>query len=86
MKHISDEEMLEQRHETRLCWLEPWPAVGPDGNDITAHVEHRATVHDCINMNRRVAKASGRLTMGDDINHLRDFMAVHWAIPVEECK
>ena len=76
--------LLESRHETLLQWCEPWSACGPEGNDLNAHIILRATVHDCINMQRRVAKAAGRSTMGDDRNHLLDFMAIHWARVVEE--
>jgi hypothetical protein len=75
--------LLESRHETMLQWCEPWPACGPQGNDLDAHIILRATVHDCINMQRRVAKAAGRPTMGDDGNHLLDFMAIHWTRVVE---
>lgn len=71
--------LLESRHETTLQWCEPWPACGPEGNDLHANVTIRATVHDCINMQRRVAKAAGRATVGDDANHLLNFMAAHWA-------
>lgn len=78
------DKLLESRHETMLQWCEPWPACGPEGNDLDALVNHRATVHDCINMSRRAAKAAGRPTMGDDANHLMDFIAVHWANVVEE--
>lgn len=75
-------DMLEQRHMLKLAWAEPWPACGPEGNAIDAHIELRATVHDCINLSRAVAKAAGRPTMGDDENHLLEFLAVHWAVPV----
>ena len=76
--------LLESRHETLLQWCESWSACGPEGNDLNAHIILRATVHDCINMQRRVAKEAGRSTMGDDVNHLLDFMAIHWARVVEE--
>ena len=79
---ISIEQMLEQRHTLKLCWVEPWPACGPEGNDLDACVEHRATVHDCINLSRLSAKGAGRPTAGDDANHLLDFIAIHWAVPV----
>lgn len=71
--------LLERRHVAVLEWCEPWPACGPEGNDLDAHVTLRATVHDCINLQRRVARSSGRPTVGDDENHLLDFMAVHTA-------
>ena len=75
--------LLESRHETLLQWCEPWPASGPEGNDLDAHIILRATVHDCINLSRYAARHAGRPTMGDDRNHLLDFMAIHWARVVE---
>lgn len=78
------EELLEGRHELMLQWCEPWPACGPEGNDLDAHIILRATIHDCINLQRRVAKAAGRPTMGDDGNHLLDFIAIHWARVVKD--
>lgn len=73
------EQLLESRHLRRLTWAEPWPACGPEGNELSAHVVHSATVHDCINMQRLVAQRAGRPTMGEDDKHLLDFIAVHWA-------
>jgi hypothetical protein len=78
---MTTEEMLEQRHTLKLLWVEPWKACGPEGNELDAHLELRATVHDCINMSRAAAKQAGRPTMGEDERHLLDFMAVHWATP-----
>lgn len=78
---MNTNEMLENRHTMMLVWVEPWTACGPEGNELTACVEHRATVHDCINLSRAAAKQSGRPTMGNDEQHLLDFMAVNWAIP-----
>lgn len=79
-------EMLERRHEVKLEWFEPWPACGPEGNELDAHIDLRATVHDCINMQRRAFKAAGGNPMGDDAERLLDFIAVHWAQPVKESK
>ena len=77
------DEMLEARHTTWLQWCEPWPAVGPEGNELHANIVMQATVHDCINLSRKVSQAAGRPTQGDDANHLLDFIAVHWAKLVE---
>ena len=77
---MTTEEMLEQRHTLKLVWVEPWKACGPEGNELDAHIELRATVHDCVNMSRAAAKQAGRPTMGEDARHLLDFMAVHWAV------
>jgi hypothetical protein len=71
------ESLLESRHETILHWNEPWPACGPEGNDLIAHVTLSASIHDCINLQRRLAKSHGRETMGNDKEHLLDFMAIH---------
>jgi hypothetical protein len=76
-------DMLEQRHETWLQWCEPWPACGPEGNDLDAGVVLKATVHNCVNLSRAAAKAAGRLTAGDDEDYLLDFIAIHWATVVE---
>ena len=76
-------ELLQSRHTKFLEWAEPWPACGPQGNELDAHLVLRATVHDCINLQRSVAKATGRETMGNDEGFLLDFMAVNWAVPVD---
>ena len=76
--------LLETRHETWLQWCEPWTACGPEGNEVTAHVVLQATVHDCINLARRAAQSAGRPTMGNDSDHLLDFMAIHWAAVMSE--
>ena len=73
--------MLEQRHTMKLLWVEPWKACSPEGNELNAHLELRATVHVCINMSRAAAKQAGRPTTGEDARHLLDFMSVHWATP-----
>ena len=72
-------EMLEARHETLLEWDDPWEACGPDGNEITANVTHRATVHDCINIERRHAKLRKHPTCGSNAEFLLDFISVNWA-------
>ena len=74
--------LIEGRHAIWLEWNEPWPATAPQGDVIDAHVKIRATVHDCINLARSVAKAAGRPTMGQDEEFLLDFIAIHWASEV----
>lgn len=78
------ERMLENRHTTYLKWMEPWQACGPEGNDLDAHVELRATVHDCINMERLTCRAAGTPTVGNDRDRLLDFIAIHWASVVKD--
>ena len=76
--------LLEARHTKFLQWGEPWQACGPEGNDLDAHIILRATIHDCINMQRLIAKAGGHSTMGEDGERLLDFIAVHWAQVVSD--
>ena len=75
--------LLESRHGKSLTWVEPWPACGPEGNELDAHVALKATVHDCINLQRMAAKEAGRPTMGGDAEHLIAFMTTHWAAVVD---
>jgi len=78
--------LLENRHTRYLEWVEPHPASGPEGNDLTAHVTLRATVHDCVNMSRLQARAAGRPTQGGDADHLSNFIAINWAEIVKETR
>lgn len=80
---MSIDELLENRHTTYLKWAEPWPACGPEGNELDAHVEMRATVHDCINLMRISYKEKDLPIMGNDGDLLYGFMTVHWANEVE---
>jgi hypothetical protein len=73
-------ELLEARHTQMLQWPEPLMACGPEGNDLS--VSLYASVHDCINMQRRVARLARRSTMGNDAQHLLDFMQSKRAIVV----
>lgn len=73
------EQLLEQRHTIMLEWEDPCKACGPEGNPLDAHVTHRASVHDCVNMMREVARRVGRATRGQDLDFLTDFLAMHWA-------
>ena len=70
--------MLEARHELRIDWDRLQPACGPEGNVLTAYVTMKASVHDCINIQRMVEKEAGRETSGQDGKFLRDFISAHW--------
>lgn len=73
-------QLLKAQHAVMLEWVEPWPACGPEGNAVDAHVRLKATVHDCINLQRAADKQAGRPTTDDDDERrLGDFIAVHWA-------
>jgi hypothetical protein len=41
----------------------------------------RASVDDCIALQRAADKAAGRPIDGDDGRRLENFIAVHWAYP-----
>ena len=82
--NVSIEELLESRHATVLEWGEPQRACGPEGNPLAAHVSLRATVHDCINLQREVDRRYGCPTTGDDARRLEEFMVVNWAWVVEQ--
>lgn len=70
--------LLKSRHETWLQWCEPWTACGPEGNEVTAYVVLQANVDDCIGLARRAAQSAG-LPIGNDRDHLLDFIKIHWA-------
>jgi hypothetical protein len=71
--------LLENRHTAVLEWVEPWPACGPEGDALDAHVTLRASVHDCVNLQRQSDMRNGLPTSGDDLRRLDEFIVVHWA-------
>lgn len=73
------DKMLENRMTVYLEWPVPWPACGVNGSTLDAHVIHRATVNDCINMARWAARETGHSIDIIDREFLLDFIAVHWA-------
>lgn len=75
--------LLEARHTAELEWTEPWLSCGPEGNSLTAYVRLRATVNDCINLQRMADKHSERQTAGEDGRRLDEFIAVHCATVVK---
>ena len=77
-------EILENRHKTLLEWESGWESCGPEGNELSANVVHRATVHDCINIERRHAKFRGHPTSGNDAGLLKDFMDLNFARVIPE--
>lgn len=75
---MSIEELLKRRDEVNLKWVEPWPGQQASGAPAQADVELRATVSHCILIQRQAGSSKG-----DDLEVLGDFIAVHWATPVE---
>ena len=74
----SIDKLLESRHTEMIEWFEPWQACGPDGNRVDAHITLRASVHDCINLQRECDRQKGEVAT-DDAERLKDFISVHWA-------
>ena len=71
--------MLEQRHKLKLRWFNTVAACGPNGALVPVSVEYRATVDDCISMNRHRAKSKGQPPV-DDEHNLIVFMAMHHTV------
>lgn len=73
----SIEEMLEHRYQWNLLWEEPWPATTVSRDDTYGCVTSYATIHDCINMQRRNTLKSPKTFTDSEL--LWDFMTVHHA-------
>lgn len=69
-----------------LCWFEPWRGADSEGDDVDVHVEMRASVRGCINLQRRAILTTDCNGDVPDDRLLSDFIAVHWASLVEEPK
>ena len=76
-------QILENRFALLVEWSETWSARGPTGNPLSANVILRATVHDCINIQRAVAYQQNKPTIGNDANFLYAFMVNHQASIVQ---
>jgi hypothetical protein len=72
-------ELLDSQDTVMLEWVEPWPARGPKENKLDAHITIKATVRDCINLQRETDRKEGRITMDDDLQKLDQFIVVNFA-------
>lgn len=77
---MTTQELLDKRHDVMLQWSDPWPAISHEGKIIYVPVIHRATVHDCIALQRRAAIFTQDPEPSDAML-LDEFMAVNWARP-----
>lgn len=77
------EEMLENRHTVYLEWVDPWPGLNHEKEEVTTCVLHKATVQDCLAIARQSAISQGHPIPEDEVDILLDFIAVMWAEPVE---
>jgi hypothetical protein len=64
--------------DTYLEWVEPWPSLDKNGSGIDAHVILKATVKDCIAIQRNKVPCTSKMTESD-ADLLLDFIAIHWA-------
>jgi len=69
-----------------LEWFEPWEACDPEGGVIDAHTTIRASVKDCINLQRFRNKKAGRSITENDEILLNEFIIQHFAIFVDAPK
>ncbi len=62
-----------------LEWSTPWKGLSATGRDESAHVVERATVNDCVKI-QRAAMHNTRLALNmSERALLLDFIAVYWA-------
>ena len=81
MRRIIIEELLENRHTQLLRWDEVRKGLDSGGNPVEVYVTLEATVHDCINMQRKLANPA----QSGDAVLLHNFMAVNWAYVSKGC-
>lgn len=80
------EELIEAMHEKCLEWTELRPACSADGGQLGSYITLRATINDCINMQRLSARRVGQPVTGNDGNYLSDFMVTHQAYVIDNPK
>lgn len=69
------ESLLLKRHESYLEWVEPSPSMLVGTFQIAnAHITSRATVHDCVNMQRYIESMSSKKFKHTDKELLEDFI------------
>jgi len=71
--------LLEDRHTAKLYWEAPYDALLKGGQKSFATVEHSATVHDCINIQRLSNTLKGAPDNISDKDTLMDFIIVNYA-------
>jgi hypothetical protein len=82
---MTTDEMLENQTTVKLAWSDPREALNHYGEPFTACVDHTATVYDCIGYSRcALSEAFDKRPQElSDRVCLEQFIAVHWAYPVE---
>ena len=72
-------ELLENKDDIYLEFVEPWPAFDSVFDEVDAHIILRATVADCINIQRFANKTNNRQIRFSDEELLDQFIVVNWA-------
>ncbi len=80
---MTTQEMLAKRHDIKLRFMQPWPAMFKEGIETEAHVEITMTVNDAVNVQRQVQFNADSNKKWTDEDLLDGFIAVNWASPVE---
>lgn len=73
-------ELLENRHDIYLKWVEPTVGKSVDSNIVTVHLTLEASVHDCINKYRYDHQCGAM----KDCVALSEFIVVNWATCVDK--
>ena len=73
------EQILKSKAIRYLSWVEPWPAIDSNNDTIYGHVTLRATVQDCINMQRAANNKNCITAKYTDLQLLNDFIIINWA-------
>ena len=71
------DDLMKESH-TLLEWVEPWPGRDPDGRTVDVTVYSRASVADCISLQRERSKGHNYPLLSER-DLLLDFMAINRA-------
>ena len=63
----------------QLEWVEPWEGRDASGKSVFTHIILRATVTDCICMQRKKSNDLRPSVLYSDEELLSDFVAINWA-------
>jgi hypothetical protein len=81
---LTPETILENRHNWRFRYFEPWQAIDSLGSELDAHVTVELSINDAINMERVAWAEKGIEHARMDRELMLDFMAVHGAVVISQ--
>lgn len=77
------EELMAEPH-ILLEWVEPWPGRDPEGGTVDTTAYSRASVADCISL-QRARSVGHNYPLLSERDLLLDFIAINWAyVPGEK--